>query len=87
MTIIETAKMTTKGQVTIPNRVRKMLHLKEGVSVAFGLGKEGIVLLPCKISAESPYTAEEWAKIEKLAAEKGKVFNNKKAVMKHLRSL
>ena len=47
MTIIETAKVTTKGQVTIPNRIRKILHLEEGSSVAFGLTKEGVVLLPC----------------------------------------
>jgi len=35
MTIIETTKMTSKGQVTIPNRVRKILHLQEDSSVAF----------------------------------------------------
>ena len=43
MTIIETAKVTTKGQVTIPSRIRKILHLEEGSSVAFGLTKEGVV--------------------------------------------
>ena len=30
MTILDTAKITSKGQVTIPNRIRKLLHLKEG---------------------------------------------------------
>ena len=30
MTIMETAKITSKGQVTIPNRVRKFLNLQEG---------------------------------------------------------
>ena len=57
MTILETAKLTSKGQVTIPNRIRKILHLQEGASVAFGLSREGVVLLPCKVTAESPYTA------------------------------
>ena len=45
MTVIETAKITSKGQITIPNRIRKILHLVEGASVAFGLGKEGVLLL------------------------------------------
>ena len=87
MTIIETAKVTTKGQITIPNRIRKILHLKEGASVAFGLTKEGVVLLPCEITAKSPYTAKEWAKIEKLASEKGKVFQSAGAAKEHIKAL
>ena len=87
MTIIETAKMTTKGQVTIPNRIRKILHLEEGASVAFGLTKDGVVLLPCKVTAHSPYTAKEWAKIEKLASEKGKGPQAADAAKKHITSL
>ena len=87
MTIIETAKMTTKGQVTIPNRIRKILHLQEGSSVAFGMSKEGIVLLPCTVTAESPYTSKEWAKIGKMASEKGKAYPGKAAAQKYLKSL
>ncbi len=87
MTIIETAKMTTKGQVTIPNRIRKILHLEEGASVAFGLTKEGVVLLPCKVTAQSPYTSKEWAKIEKLASEKGKSHASADSAQKHIKSL
>jgi len=87
MTIIETAKVTTKGQVTIPNRVRKILNLKEGSSVAFGVSKEGVVLLPCKVTAESPYTPQEWAKIEKLASAKGKTHSTADAAKEHLKAL
>jgi AbrB family looped-hinge helix DNA binding protein len=87
MTIIETAKVTSKGQVTIPNRVRKFLHLEEGASVAFGLSKQGVVLLPCRVTVESPYTPEEWAKIEKLASAKGKVYRSTKGAKKHIRAL
>lgn len=76
MTIIETTKMTSKGQVTIPNRVRKLLHLQKGVSIAFGITKGGIVLMPCKVTAQSPYSTNEWKKIEKLAAQKGKQFSS-----------
>ncbi len=87
MTIIETTKMTSKGQVTIPNRVRKLLHLQKGSSVAFGVTKDGIVLLPCEIIARSPYSPKEWEKIQKLAAEKGKIFSHEDAAKKHLAGL
>lgn len=87
MTIIETAKVTSKGQVTIPNRIRKILHVSLGACIAFGLSKEGVVLLPCKITAESPYTPSEWAKIEKLASVKAKIYKSVKEAKKHIEAL
>jgi len=87
MTIIHTAKLTSKGQVTIPNRVRKILNLKEGASVAFGLSKEGVILLPCRVTAESPYTPKEWKKIEKIASTKGVYFVDSKEAKKHIEAL
>ncbi len=87
MTIIDTTKMTSKGQVTIPNRVRKLLHLQKGSSVAFGVTKDGIVLMPCEVTARSPYSPKEWKKIEKLASEEGKTFSSPDAAKKHLAGL
>ena len=87
MTVIETAKVTSKGQVTIPNRIRKLLHVSVGASLAFGLSKEGVVLLPCKVTVGSPYTAVEWAKIERLASVKGKVYKGAKRAKKHIGAL
>jgi AbrB family looped-hinge helix DNA binding protein len=87
MTIIDSAKMTTKGQITIPSRIRKLLHLEEGASVAFGLSKEGVVLMPCEVTARSPYTPKEWDKINKLAAEKRKVLTSSEAAKDHLSKL
>jgi len=87
MTIIETAKITSKGQVTIPNRIRKLLHLEEGSAVAFGVTKDGVVMLPCKITTQSPYTAKEWAKIEKLASQKGKSFTEAESAKSYLKNL
>ncbi len=87
MTILETAKVTSKGQVTIPNRIREILHVSTGTSVAFALSKEGIILLPCKVTAESPYTPSEWAKIEKLASVKGKIYKSAKQAKKHIKTL
>ncbi len=87
MTITEVAKMTTKGQITIPNRIRKLLNLKEGSAVGFGITKDGVILVPCKVTAESPYTEQEWAKIEKLAAEKGKSISSAEVAKEHLKDL
>ena len=87
MTIIETAKVTSKGQVTIPNRIREILHVSAGARIAFGVNKEGIILLPCKVSVESPYTSSEWARIEKLASLKGKIYKSAKKAKKHIEAL
>ena len=87
MTIIETTKMTSKGQVTIPSRVRKLLHLKQGSSVAFGVTKDGIYLVPCEVKACSPYSTAEWKKIESIAAEKGSVYSTPSSAKKHLTGL
>ncbi len=87
MTIIETAKVTSKGQVTIPNRIREILHVSTGACIAFGVSKEGVILLPCKVTAESPYTPSEWAKIEKLASAKGKIYKSARKAKKHIESL
>ena len=87
MTILETAKITSKGQVTIPNRIRKILKLEEGASVGFAITKDGVVMLPCKVEAHSPYTAKQWAKIEKLASAKGKVYDSAAGAVQHIQSL
>ena len=87
MTILKTAKVTSKGQITIPNRVRKLLHLDSGVSVAFGVTKHGILLMPCKLAAVSPYTPAEWAKIERVASSKGKVYKTVKDAKSHIEVL
>jgi AbrB family looped-hinge helix DNA binding protein len=87
MSIIETSKITSKGQVTIPNRIRKLLHLKEGGSVGFSLTRNGVVLVPCQVTAQSPYTPKEWAKIEKLANVKGKTFVSVEKAKDFIKSL
>lgn len=87
MAIVGTAKITSKGKITIPNQIRKLLYLETGASVAFGLTKAGVVLLPCEATAKLPYTAKEWGKIEKLAAKKGKIVSSVDAAKKHLAGL
>ena len=41
-----TAKITSKGQITLPKKVRDLLHLKEGGVVVFEQEDDKIVLKP-----------------------------------------
>ncbi len=87
MNYTETAKVTSKGQVTIPSIIREILKLEPGSTVMFKVTDRGVILSPCEITEKSVYTAKEWRKIEKLVAEKGKVYKTASAAKKHIRSL
>jgi hypothetical protein len=45
------------------------------------------MLLPCEVKTESPYTSKEWRKIERIVAEKGKVYKTAKGAKKHIENL
>jgi len=87
MNYTETAKVTSKGQVTIPSIIREILKLEPGSTVMFKVTDKGIILSPCEILEKPVYTAKEWRKIEKLVAEKGKVYKTSSAAKKHIRSI
>ncbi len=87
MNYTETAKVTSKGQVTIPSIIREILKLEPGSTVMFKVTDKGVILSPCEILEKPVYTAKEWRKIEKLVAEKGKVYKTSGAAKKHIRSL
>jgi bifunctional DNA-binding transcriptional regulator/antitoxin component of YhaV-PrlF toxin-antitoxin module len=87
MRIIETAKITSKGQVTIPVKIRNILRISSGASIAFGISKKGVIMVPCRMTAELPYSEREWQKIEKLASAKGKVNKTAKSAKKQIETL
>jgi AbrB family looped-hinge helix DNA binding protein len=87
MNYSETAKVTSKGQVTIPLTIRDILMLEPGSTVMFKVTDKGVLLSPCEIIEKPVYTAKEWKKIEKLVAEKGKVYKTTEAAKKHIKSL
>jgi AbrB family looped-hinge helix DNA binding protein len=87
MELIETAKMTSKGQVTVPAPIRAIFDLKKGSSVIFKVTDRGVLFLPCEITERDTYTQEEWVKIRRLVAERGKVYKTSKGAREHLRSL
>lgn len=45
---METATLSTKGQLVIPSRYRNALHLQPGDKVAFTLEGEKLVIAPAK---------------------------------------
>lgn len=88
MTVIGMSKITSKGQVTLPAAVRRMLKLNRGQSIAFCLDKSGVIISRCKINVEpAAFSKDEWAKIDKLADVRGKVFVNAEGAKRHLKAL
>jgi AbrB family looped-hinge helix DNA binding protein len=87
MSYSETAKMTSKGQVTIPLTIREILKLETGSIVMFKVTERGVILSPCEIIEKPVYTPKEWKKIERAVAEKGKIYKTSIDAKKHIKSL
>ena len=87
MEIIEMATMTSKGQVTVPAPIRDILSLKKGSTVIFKVTDKGIFFMPCEIKEKAAYSQEEWGKIERLVAERGKSYKTATGARRHLKSL
>ena len=87
MELIEIAKMTSKGQVTVPAPIRAIFNLRKGSSVIFKVTDRGVLFLPCEITKRDTYTQEEWSKIKRLVAERGKTYRTSKEAREHLKSL
>ena len=87
MAHVETAKVTSKGQVTIPAIIREILRVKPGSTVMFKVTREGVLLSPCEVVEKPAYTASEWLAIERMVAEKGKSYKTSKDAKKHLKDL
>jgi AbrB family looped-hinge helix DNA binding protein len=87
MELIEIAKMTSKGQVTVPAPIRAIFNLKKGSAVIFKVTDKGVFFLPCEITERGTYTQEEWGTIRRLVAERGKTYKTSKEARDHLKSL
>lgn len=87
MEITETATITSKGQLTVPAPIREIFNLKKGSTVIFKVTDKGVLFMPCEISAKEHYTQEEWGKIERLVAERGKTYRSARSARRHLKAL
>lgn len=87
MEIVELATMSTKGQVTVPASIRDILNLRRGSTVMFKITEKGVLFVPCEIKEKTDYSSDEWKKIERLVAERGKSYKTAKGAREHLKSL
>jgi len=87
MELTEIARMTSKGQVTVPAPIRAIFNLKKGSSVIFKVTDKGVLFLPCEIKERETYTKVEWTKIKRLVAERGQSYKTSKGARRHLKSL
>jgi AbrB family looped-hinge helix DNA binding protein len=87
MELTEMAKMTSKGQVTVPATIRAIFNLRKGSSVIFKVTAKGVLFVPCEITEKETYTQEEWGKIKRLVAERGESYKTSKGAREHLKSL
>ena len=81
------APISSKGQVTIPAQIRKILHLtRPGDLLGFIPVKEGVLMKHLEIREED-FSEEEWDKLEKLANRKGKSYKDAKTFLSALKKL
>jgi len=77
----------------MPSRqfVKSFIHPKgellKGSTVIFKVTDKGIFFMPCEIKEKNAYSQEEWGKIERLVAERGKSYKTALGAHRHLKSL
>jgi len=81
------AIISSRGQLTVPQDIRTLMHIDEGSVVGFEPTKRGILLRSMRVEPEDPYTKREWAKIEKLSRSTGETFKSAKEAKKHIANL
>lgn len=71
MKVSKTAKVRSKGQLTIPPEIRRAARLEEGDPVEFELTDEGILLRPKKLidASQAWFWTPEWQAKEREADE------------------
>ena len=85
--VFRMAIVSSRGQLTIPQDIRALMHIKEGSAVGFKPTRRGILMTPMKVEPQDPYTEEEWDKIEKLSKTKGKGYKTTEEAKKHIAGL
>ena len=67
--------VSSRGQVTIPRKIRARLHIGKGSIISFEPVEKGVLIIPMKVEPQDPYTEKEWKQIEKLSETKGTTFD------------
>ncbi|MBU0768509.1 MAG: AbrB/MazE/SpoVT family DNA-binding domain-containing protein [Proteobacteria bacterium] len=85
--VFRMAIISSRGQVTIPQDIRSLLHVRRGSVVGFEPTRRGVLMVPMKVQPQDPYTEKEWSKIEKLSKGEGAVYNTVEEAKKHIADL
>lgn len=81
------AIISSRGQITVPQDIRTLMHIRKGSVVGFEPTRRGILMKPMKVEPRDPYTEEEWEKIEKLSKGKCKIYKTAEEAKKHIADL
>jgi AbrB family looped-hinge helix DNA binding protein len=81
------AIISSRGQITIPQDIRDLMHIRRGSVVGFEPTRKGILMVAMKLQPKDPYTEKEWRKIEKLSRTKGKSYHSAEEAKKHIAEL
>ncbi|MCK4463639.1 MAG: AbrB/MazE/SpoVT family DNA-binding domain-containing protein [Candidatus Omnitrophica bacterium] len=81
------AIISSRGQLTLPQDIRILMHIRKGSIVGFEPTRRGVLMRPMKVEPEDPYTEEEWDKIEKLSKSKGEIHKSAEEAKKHIADL
>jgi AbrB family looped-hinge helix DNA binding protein len=87
MELVEIATVTSKGQLTVPASIREIFNLEKGSTVIFKVTDKGVLFMPGEIMAKDSYTQDEWVKIKRLVAERGKAYKSARSARNHIESL
>jgi len=85
--IFRMAIISSRGQITVPQDIRALMHIKKGSVIGFEPTRRGVLMKSMKVEPRDPYTEREWQKIEKLSKGKGKIYKTAEEAKKHLADL
>ncbi|MBU1261992.1 AbrB/MazE/SpoVT family DNA-binding domain-containing protein [bacterium] len=85
--MIAIAHVSSKGQVTIPIKVRKVLRIKGKGEVRFEEIPQGILIKYLELKEDDLFSEDEWRGLESLANKKGKRYSNADGFLKSLEGL
>ena len=85
--VFRMAIISSRGQVTIPQDVRDMMHARRGMVVGFEPTRKGVLMVTMKVEPRDPYTDKEWEKIDKLSKGKGKAYHTAEKAKRHVANL
>lgn len=85
--VFKMAIVSSRGQVTIPQDVRDIMHIRKGAVVGFEPTRKGVTMVAMKVEPKYPYTEAEWKKIEKLSKSKGAAYHSAEEAKRHIANL